>query len=92
MVCATYEIVHRPKIQNVRSALIITSASHLRRSLALAKLFLPCSITFEGVPAYSECETPAQWGTSPAMRDKVRREAQLLKGLVDDRLIDDIEF
>ena len=36
------------KIQNVKSVMIVTSASHLRRSLGLGKLFLPRSVKVTG--------------------------------------------
>ena len=92
MVCATFEIVHRLKIENVKSVLVVTSASHLRRSLALAKLFLPRSLKIFGCPAISENDSRENWTATEKMRDKVRREAELIKGLISNGLIDDIEY
>lgn len=92
MVCATFEIVHRLKIENVKSVLVVTSASHLRRSLALAKLFLPRSVEIFGCPAKDIEDCRDNWAKSENMREKVKRAVYLMKGLVDNGLIDDIEY
>ena len=83
MIFGTLQINRRLKIQFTKSCMIVTSASHLRRSLALAKLYLPRSIKISGSPAGSAKETP---------RETLVRETELLHGLIGYGLIDDIEY
>ena len=79
------------KIQNVKSVMIVTSASHLRRSLGLGKLFLPRSVKVTGCPA-SVPEDPIAVLNTEHGRYWAMRELPLLKSLIDNGLIDDIEF
>lgn len=88
MIFGTLKINRCLKIQNTKSCIIITSASHLRRSLALAKLYLPRSIKISGCPA----DSYEGWRTDSEKRGFVLREVALLKGLIDNGLIDDIEY
>ena len=83
MIFGTLQINRRLKIQFTKSCMIVTSASHLRRSLALAKLYRPRSIKISGAPAGSAKATP---------RETLVRETELLHGLIGYRLIDDIEY
>ena len=82
MIFGTLQINRHLKIQFTKSCMIVTSASHLRRSLALAKLYLPRSIKIYGCPATNE----------RTVTDAARREIPLLKGLIGYGLIDDIEY
>jgi len=91
MVCGTFEITHRLKIQNVKSVMIVTSAVHMRRSLALAKLFLPRSIQICGCPA-PDSLTAVHWTEDADIRRNVIREAQLMRDLIRQGLIDEIEY
>ena len=88
MIFGTLQINRRLKIQFTKSCMIVTSASHLRRSLALAKLYLPRSITISGCPAGSY----ENWANDERMSDAVKREIPLLAGLIGYGLIDDIEY
>ncbi len=83
MIFGTLQINRRLKIQFTKSCMIVTSASHLRRSLALAKLYLPRSIKISGAPAGNAEATPTE---------TLVRETELLLGLIGYGLIDDIEY
>ena len=71
---------------------IVTSAFHLRRSLALARLYLPRSARVLGCAAAHPGGGRDEWSKSEYYSDKVRTELGLLKGLVDHGEMDDIEF
>ena len=88
MICGTLQLNRALKIQNVRSVMIVTSAEHMRRSLALAELFLPRSIRITASPA----TTPASVIEHDELRRLLQSELHLLKGLIDNRLIEDIEY
>ena len=74
------------------SVYIVTSAFHLRRSLALARLYLPRTAHILGRAALQRGDSPADWPQSEYFTGRVRKELGLLKGLVDNGEMDDIEF
>lgn len=90
MVCGVFQITRKLLIQNVKSVMIVTSAVHMRRSLALAALFMPRSIrvTFSAAP-----DTPegTQWWELERLRQDAIRELQLMQDLIRQGLMDDIE-
>ena len=53
---------------------------------------MPRSLKIFGCPAISENDSRENWTATEKMRDKVRREAELIKGLISNGLIDDIEY
>ena len=88
MIYGTLQLNRHRKIKNVGSVCIVTSAEHMRRSLALAHLLLPRTFRI--------CAAPA---TKPRLSFETQeehalalREVALLHGLIRDRLIDDITF
>lgn len=91
MLYGTIVLNRELKIQNVKTVCIVTSASHLRRSLGLAKLFLPRSVKIVGCPASLPVDPIAVLRTAHG-RYWTMRELPLLKSLIDNGLIDDIEF
>ena len=83
MICSTLQINRRLRLQHTKTCMIVTSASHLRRSLALAKLLLPRSMTISGFAAGCASATP---------RETLLSEAELMHGLIEHGLIEDIEY
>ncbi len=79
------------RMQNVKSVIVVTSATHLRRSLGLAKLLLPRSVKVMGCSA-SAMDNPLDVLNTEHRKYQAKRELPLLKNLVDFGLIDDIEF
>ncbi len=79
------------RIENVKRMGVITSAFHMRRSMGLAKLFLPSTVTAVAMPAetvkdpvaYVQTEYGAYW---------TEREIPLLWELIAKGLMDDIGF
>ena len=80
----------RPR--GVFTVYVVTSANHLRRSLALARIYLPRTARVFGRAARGDGGGPGEWTRSRFWRDRVRRELGLVKGLVDHGEMDDIEI
>ena len=72
------------------SVYVVTSANHLRRSMALAQLYLPRTARILGRAAHNEGGMPGEWTLSEYWVHSVRTELKLLKGLIDRGEIDDI--
>ena len=81
MIYGSLQINRNINFYNVSRVCIVTSPSHLRRGIELARVFLPRCVEVVGYAAdhIEGLET-------------VRREVPLLKSLVDNRMIDDIIF
>lgn len=71
---------------------IVTSEFHLRRSLALARLYLPRTARILGHAAAHPDGGPDEWPKSEYFTGRIRTEVGLLKWLVDHGEMDDIEF
>lgn len=91
MIYGVLQMNRQLKIRNVRTVCIVTSANHMRRSRGLAKLFLPRSVKI----SYSIANPPVDpiAFLLEGKNEKIaRRGVALMKGLIDDGLIDDIEY
>jgi uncharacterized SAM-binding protein YcdF (DUF218 family) len=88
MICSILQLNRALKLQNVRRVMIVSSAEHMRRSLALARLLLPRSVEATPCPATLPRKTIPDENT----RALLLREVDLLRGLVQSRLIDEIEY
>jgi uncharacterized SAM-binding protein YcdF (DUF218 family) len=88
MICGTLVINRLLRLQNVKRICIVTSANHMRRSLALARLLLPRSVEATPYPTTLPRKTIPDENT----RALLLREVDLLRGLVQSRLIDEIEY
>ena len=91
MIYATLQINRKCKFRAVDEVTIITSLSHIKRSLALAKAFLPRKVTAYGYPVFQK-ETIEEWLNSNEGLDTIDQELILLKKLANDRIIDDIKI
>ena len=92
MIFACLVINRNIKWQNVKKATIVTSHSHLKRSLILAKMYFPSFVTLYGVYSQDDGEGPGNWYNSDKYARSGDYEVRLLKGLIDNKLCDDIEF
>ena len=88
MICGALQINRNINFYNVGRVCIVTSDFHLRRSLALARVFLPRTVEVIGYAARSA----VKWSADPLSSENARREIPLLKSLVDHKMIEDIEF
>ena len=89
MIYGTLQINRRLKFEKVDRVIIVTSRSHMKRSIALAKAFLPRKVNVSAYPANHEAiiagmpESEGKW---------IAKELDLIKGLVDSGVIEDFEF
>lgn len=75
-----------------RSAVIITSYSHLKRSLALAERLLPEYLKTGGAYAENTDDFPGRWQGNESKRARVMREILTYPETIKKGMMDDIEF
>lgn len=92
LVCSTLLMMRVLKIKNVHKVYIVTSPSHLRRSLALADLYLPRMVKFAGYTDGSLPDGPEHWTEDPFYANRVYREAELLFTAIHRGWCGEIEF
>ena len=92
MVCGTLLTMRVLNIRSVNRILIVTSPSHLRRSLVLGGQYLPRMVKFSGYTEFSGPEAPGNWEKDPFYADRIFREAELLHTAVGQGWCEDIEF
>ena len=92
MIYGSLQITRSVGIQHIRSVCVVTSASHLRRSMELARLFLPRWIRLSGCPANLPDDIPAALYGDERLLRLARLEVSLLHGLVEFGLIGDVEY
>ena len=88
LIYGTLQINRKTKFYGMKKVMIVSSVNHMRRSLALAKSFLPSFVEITYSPSqpdesYEECMENA------AILD---RAIHLTWGLVDKGIIEDFEF
>ena len=71
---------------------ILTSPCHLRRSAALAEVYLPRIYRSCPVALPTPFDSPEEWTHDAFRAERVRHEAELLRRLVRTGVIPDIEF
>ena len=90
MLYGTIQINRRFRLENAKRICIVTSAGHMRRSMALARWLLPRSAELSSYPAGIP-ENPVAFlranGTTKALRC-----VKLLRELIGHGLIEDIEY
>lgn len=92
IVCCTLLMMRVLKIKNVHKVYIVTSPSHLRRSLALAGLYLPRTVSFAGYADFNAPDGPENWQKDPFYANRVYREAELLFTATHRGWCGEIEF
>ncbi len=89
MIFGTLQINRKLKFERVDHVIIVTSRSHMKRSIALANAFLPRKVTVSAYPANHEAiiagmpESEGKW---------IAKELDLIKGLVDSGIVEDMEI
>ena len=91
MIFGTLQIVRKLKMKTVDHVIIVTSETHMKRSLTLAKAFMPRKLTFSGYPAFHNAPTD-EWFASEANIKALDTEIRLLKDMADTGVIEDIEL
>ena len=89
MIYGTLQINRKLHFEKVDHVIIVTSEAHMKRSLALARAFMPRKITLSGYPAFHNPPTD-EWFASENNIKALDTEVRLLKDLADSGLIEDI--
>lgn len=79
-------------LNRVRSVLLVTTAYHMRRSLAIARYFFPDHIEVIPCPADDTNTKRDNWMNTPAGRERAKGEAMKLIGYVVEGVIPDFEI
>lgn len=91
MICSTLVLNRKIGFENINSVIIVTSHMHMKRSLALARAFLPRKLEISAYPSYLD-EDKAEWIGGDANLEWLDTNILLIKRLVDDRIIEDMEL
>lgn len=89
MIYATLQINRKIKFEKIDHVIIVTSRSHMKRSIALAKAFLPRKVSVSAYPADHEATIA---GLTASSGQWIAKELDLIKGLVDSGLVEDMEI
>lgn len=91
MIYATLRINRKTGLRGFDHIIIVTSETHMKRSIALAKAFLPRKFTVSAYPSYPE-GTREDWLADPTNLAILDKSIQLMKGLVDNGIVEDMEI
>ena len=89
MIFAALMLNRATKLVGIDIIMVITSAWHIRRSLALAKSFLPRKIRPIGAPVPLPCDAE-QWIAAEENLRWVDDEIRFTKNLADNGIIEDM--
>jgi uncharacterized SAM-binding protein YcdF (DUF218 family) len=92
MIYGVLQIRRQLRFRNVARVCVVTSHDHLRRSMELARFYLPKTVEVSGYAANRPETTPENWASNPTGRGRVLQEAKLLHRLVETRNIPDILY
>ena len=79
-------------LNNVHSVLLVTTAYHMRRSLAIARYLLPKHITVIPCPANDNNTRRDNWMNTQVGTDRAKKEAIKIIGSVINGIIPDFEI
>lgn len=92
MIFAALLIERRLKPRGPFGLIIVTSPAHLRRSMAIAKMYLPRTASLSGCPGDCPQGMPGVWHKDEYQITRVQRELGLIKEQIDQGDMDDFEF
>lgn len=92
MIFATLMIERRIRPRGPFGLIVVTSPAHLRRSMAIARMYLPRTAEISGCPGDQPLGMPGVWHRDEYQITRVERELGLIKEQIDQGDMDDIEF
>lgn len=92
MIYAALRIQRAINFENVKSVMIITSKSHVKRSVALAEEFLPKHLKIYPESTAMEGEERGKWQNYPFFSDRMDAEIWLMKRLIVTGQMKDTEY
>lgn len=90
MICSTLQINRTLTFKEIDRVIIVTSLSHMQRSIALAKALLPRKVEVFSYP-YIPAEGRDEWLKSEENCRILDNAIRLTRDLIADRIVDDIE-
>ena len=91
MLYAAIQLGRRFRLENVHCVCVVTSSWHLKRSMALAKWLLPRTIEVTGYPTQPMEQFRQSWMKNEWFSNYVDRELPLLKKLILQGVLEDVE-
>ena len=91
MIYAALRINRKTKFYGDKRIIIVTSVNHMKRSIALAKTFLPSMVEISAYPSYPE-GTKEEWLKQEENIKLLNNGLHLMWGLVHNGIIDDFEL
>ena len=93
MICSTLTIDKTVKLAKTEKVIIVTSLSHMKRSLALAKALLPRKFQISGCPSYKvPGQSKEEWLADEENLSRLNACISMIKHLVDTRVVEDVEI
>ena len=89
MIYGTLQINRKLHFEKIDHVIIVTSRSHMKRSIALARAFLPRKVSVSAYPADHEAVVA---GMAESQEKWITKEIELIKRLVDSGLVEDMEW
>lgn len=91
ILCAMVELQRTFGLNRVHSVLLVTTAYHMRRSLAIARHLLPSHIAVFPCPANDNNTRRENWASTPAGVQRARGEVRKLIAYAAEGIIPDFE-
>lgn len=91
MVCCTLLMMRILKMKTLHKVYVVTSPSHLRRSLEYARIYLPRMLKYAGYTDLNMPDGPENWPKDPFYANRVYREAELIHTTVQRGWMADVE-
>lgn len=92
ILCAMVELQHAFWLNNVKKVLLVTTAYHMRRSLAIARYLFPIHIDIIPCPANDTNTNRDNWMNTPEGLERAKGEALNIVRCVKNGVIPDFEI
>ncbi len=89
---ALIELQRTFHLNNIRTILLVTTAYHMRRSLAIARYLFPSHITIIPCPADDTTTNRNNWMTSPEGIERAKKEALNIITYIQNGVFPDFEI
>ena len=90
MIYATLQMTRKMKLSQLHKAYIVTSQSHMRRSIRFARIFLPSTMEVAPYAAKEGVDCKGEWYKTDIGRVRAERELALIKNQIDIGILEDI--
>lgn len=92
ILCALVELQRVLWLNNVRKVLLVTTAYHMRRSMAIARYLFPAHIQVIPCPAEDEHTRRDSWMNTPKGSERVKKESMQIVTFVKNGVFPDFEI